>query len=93
MAKFDSESGAKNGKKTSRKNIPNKVTKAFKDILVETIHTLEDNSGNGEDEAKTGLLAFAKKNPKEFYRIASKLVPQDMVGELNGDITIHIKRD
>jgi len=84
------ESGNPKGKK---KGTPNKITKAFKDILVETIHTLENNSGKGEDEARTGLLAFAKKNPKEFYRIASKLVPQDMVGELNGDITIHIKRD
>ncbi len=90
MAKFDSESGAKSGKKTSRKNIPNKVTKAFKEILTDTIHALEDNSGKGEDDAKTGLLEFAKKNPKEFYRIASKLVPQEMATELTGEIIIKV---
>lgn len=93
MAKFDSKSGAECGKKTSRKNIPNKVTKAFKDILVDTIHALEDNSDKKKKDKKTGLLAFAKDNPKEFYRIASKLVPQDIIGELNGDITIRVKRD
>ena len=76
-----------------KKGSENKITKAFKDILVDTIHALEDNSGKGEDEARTGLLAFAKENPKEFYRIASKLVPQEMIGELTGEVTIKVIRD
>lgn len=76
-----------------QKGSPNKITKAFKDILTDTIHALEDNSDKGEDEAHTGLLEFAKNNPKEFYRIASKLVPQEMVGELTGEVIIKVVRD
>lgn len=74
------------------KGTTNKITKAFKDILTETIHALEDNSKNKEEDPKTGLLAFAKKNPKEFYRIASKLVPQEMAAELTGEVIIKVLR-
>jgi len=41
----------------------NKITKAFKDILVETIHALEDNSDKKEDDPNTGLMAFASLTP------------------------------
>lgn len=90
MGKFEKGHEKLGGRQKGDKN---KVTKAFKEILTETIHALEDNSDKGEDEAKTGLLEFAKKNPKEFYRIASKLVPQEMVGELTGEVTIRVLRD
>lgn len=75
------------------KGSQNKITKAFKEILIETIHALEDNSDKKEDDPKTGLMAFAEKHPKEFYRIASKLVPQEMVGELTGEVIIKVVRD
>lgn len=90
MAFKKGESGNPNGR---AKGSQNKITKAFKDILTETIHKLEDNSDKSEDEAKTGLLAFAKENPKEFYKIASKLVPQEMVGDFTGEVTIRVVRD
>lgn len=84
------ESGNPNGREKGSKN---KITKAFKDLLTETIHALEDNTDKGKDDTKTGLLEFAKNNPKEFYRIASKLVPQEMVGDLTGELTIRVVRD
>ncbi len=75
------------------KGTPNKFNKQFKDLLTETIHALEDNSDKKEDDPETGLLAWAKKHPTDFYRICSKLVPQEMVGEFTGDITIRVVRD
>jgi len=51
---------------------PNKVTAIFKDA-VRTVY--EDIGGN------TAFAAWAKENPTEFYRIASRLIPTEMVTE------------
>lgn len=75
------------------KGAQNKHTKQFKELLVETYQALEDNEGKGEDEAKTGLLAFAKTNPTDFYRICSKLIPQQIEGEFKGEVKITVVRD
>lgn len=90
MAKFKEGNDLGKGRPKGAKN---KITKAFKDLLVETIHALEDNSEVKEGDPKTGLMAFAKDNPKDFYRIASKLVPQEMAAELTGEVIIKIVRD
>jgi len=90
VAKFEKGQEKTGGRQKGSKN---KVGKAFKEILIETIHALEDNSDKKEEDPKTGLMAFAEKHPKEFYRIASKLVPQEMVGELTGEVIIKVIRD
>lgn len=81
MAKFNSESGAKHGKKTSRKGIPNKITQQFKDLLTETYQALEKDK-------ERGLKKWAEKNPTDFYRICAKLVPQQITGEGGGPIEV-----
>lgn len=86
MSKFDSKTGPENAKNNSRKGSPNKFSKSFKDLLTDTIHALE----NDEDH---GLEKFARDNPKDFYRICSKLVPQEMVGEITGEVTIRVVRE
>lgn len=64
----------------------NKNTKAFKDLLTATIQTLEEKKGHG-------LQKWAEDHPTDFYRICSKLVPQEMVGEFTGEVTIKVVRD
>lgn len=78
--------GHTNNPKGRPKGIPNKFTKQFKDLLTETIQALEEKRDHG-------LMAWAEKHPSDFYRICSKLVPQEMVGEFTGDITIRVIRE
>ncbi|KKN74637.1 hypothetical protein LCGC14_0388390 [marine sediment metagenome] len=78
----------KNGNKTGgrQSGSKNKVGKAFKDLLTETYQALED-------DPKHGLKKFAEEHPSDFYRICSKLVPQEMAAELTGELTIRVVRD
>lgn len=69
-----------------KKGTPNKFNKQFKDLLTETIHALEQKKDHG-------LMEWAEKHPTDFYRICSKLVPQEMVGEFTGEVTIRVVRD
>lgn len=49
---------------------PNKLTTSFKDLVQSTFEQLE---ANGE-----GMLSWAQANKTDFYKIASKLIPQEM---------------
>jgi len=62
------------GHKTGGRQVgtPNKVTAIFKDA-VRTVY--EDIGGHA------AFAAWAKENPTEFYRIASRLIPTEMVTE------------
>ncbi len=62
------------GKKTGGRQVgtPNKVTAIFKDA-VRTVY--EDIGGN------EAFAAWAKENPTEFYRIASRLIPTEMASQ------------
>jgi len=62
------------GQKTGGRQVgaPNKVTAIFKDA-VRTVY--EDIGGN------TAFAAWAKENPTEFYRIASRLIPTEMASQ------------
>ena len=83
MAKFEKGQDKTGGRQRGSQN---KNTKAFKDLLTETIRALENDKDHG-------LEKWAKEHPSDFYRICSKLVPQEMVGEFTGDITIRVVRD
>lgn len=63
------------------KGSENKVTKQFKDLLVETYEALEKKKDHG-------LQSWAEKHPTDFYRICAKLVPQQITGEGGGPIEI-----
>ena len=62
------------GQKTGGRQIgtPNKVTAIFKDA-VRTVY--EDIGGN------EAFAIWAKENPTEFYRIASRLIPTEMASQ------------
>lgn len=53
------------------KGTPNKLTKAFKTAVLNVYNEL------GGDRA---MLRWAKKSPTEFYKIAARLIPHEVVG-------------
>jgi len=61
------------------KGVPNRVTVSMKDAFREAF----DETGGAE-----GLAAWAKKNPTEFYKLASKLIPVQLQGEVSGALEI-----
>jgi len=67
--------------KGRKKDTPNRFTKQFKDLLTETYQALEEKKGHG-------LQTWAEKHPTDFYRICSKLVPQQITGEGGGPVEI-----
>ena len=50
---------------------PNKITRAFKTAVLEAFHELG---------GVNGLVIWGKKNRTEFYRIAARLIPHEVVG-------------
>lgn len=53
------------------KGSQNALTKTFKTLLTETLTKLQEDK-------KHNLEAWAKENPTEFYKIASKLIPAEI---------------
>lgn len=51
--------------------VPNKITRAFKTAVLAVFNNM------GGD---TALQAWAEKNPTEFYKIAARLIPHEVVG-------------
>lgn len=73
--------GTSGNPKGKPKGLKNKHTQAFKDLLTETYQALESKEGHG-------LQTWAEKHPTDFYRICSKLVPQEITGEGGGPIEV-----
>ena len=61
------------GKKSGgrKKGTPNKLTRAFRDA----VHVVYE--GIGGDKAFT---EWAKANPTEYYKIAARMIPTEVVG-------------
>ncbi len=72
MAFTKGTSGNPNGKP---RGSVNKLNKAIKIAILDTFNELQD-------DPKNNLLAWAKKNPGEFYKIAAKLIPTESRTEL-----------
>lgn len=53
----------------SRKGIPNKLTRSVKEAFEIAFTSMQDEAG-------VNLLEWGKKNPTEFYKISSKLIPE-----------------
>jgi len=60
--------GAKYGGRQA--GTPNKLTTSFKDLVQKTFEKLEEDGD--------GMHIWAKSNKTDFYKIASKLIPQEM---------------
>lgn len=59
-----------------KKGTQNKLTRTFKELLTDTIISLQLDK-------KANLKSWAKENPTEFYKIASKLIPTELTGKLD----------
>lgn len=60
-----------NAGKGRKAGTPNKVTRAFKEAVLAAFHELD-----GVD----GLVAWGKENRTEFYKIAARLIPHEVIG-------------
>lgn len=70
-----------NAGKGRPKGSVNKTTKAFKEAVLKVYQDI------GGDEF---FAEWAKENPTEFYKICSRLIPQE--GTLNVDVTSYVMR-
>ena len=57
----------------------NKLTRTIKEAFETTFHELQGNT-------KAKLLAWAKDNPGDFYKLAARLIPHDM--KISGKLTL-----
>jgi hypothetical protein len=64
--------------KKRKKRSQNKLTTSFKELVQETYEALEE-SGHGMEE-------WATQNKTEFYRIAAKLIPTQIAGDINVNV-------
>lgn len=62
---------------------PNKLTATVRSLIEHTLNELQD-------DPKANLLAWAKRNPGQFYQLASKLIPVEVRGDISGGITIQL---
>lgn len=68
---------------------PNRVTVTVKGEVLKVFNLLQTE----EYEGKYGLIAFAKKYPKEFYQLAGRLIPTEITGgETPIKITVSLKQ-
>jgi len=45
-----------------------------------------------QSDPEVKLSAWAKNEPTEFYKIAAKLIPTEVAGNIDSKITLHIVR-
>jgi hypothetical protein len=69
----------KEGNSGRPKGTPNKLTKTVKDTVLEVFNELQK-------DPEFNLEAFGKKYPKDFYIIASKLIPTEVNANLTSKV-------
>lgn len=74
MAKGKKSGGRKAG-------TPNKLTSTFKQLVMTTLDDLQS-------DRRANLKAWAKENPTEFYKIASKLIPTEITARVTNTANI-----
>jgi hypothetical protein len=74
MGKFEKGNAGK------PKGALNKTTKTVKETVLFVFNDIQS-------DPKVNLTAFAKKNPKEFYAIAAKLIPTEVKGTVEATLT------
>ena len=75
MAKFEKGHIKNGGRKIGT---PNKLTTSVKSAVLATFQELQS-------DPKHNLTAFAMKYPRDFYQIASKLIPHELSFERMSD--------
>jgi hypothetical protein len=71
------------GKKTGgrTKGTPNKITRSVREAVLQSFIDL------GGSEA---LTAWAMSNQTEFYKIAARLIPTEIVGDPNAPVAVKV---
>ena len=59
------------------KGIPNKLTQTVKDVFAQVFSELQEHP-------TANLKTWAESNESEFYKLASKMIPTQLQGELTG---------
>ena len=77
------QKGAKTGGRA--KGTPNKITRTVRETVLSVFTDLQS-------DPKANLMAWAKKEPTEFYRIASKLIPTELTGSVKKTIIVSRKK-
>lgn len=67
------------------KGASNHLTKTVKETVLAVFNELQD-------DPKNKLSAFAEKYPRDFYAIAAKLIPTELSGKIDNNVTLHIVR-
>lgn len=77
------QKGAKIGGRP--KGTPNKITRTVRETVLAVFTDLQA-------DPKANLKAWAKEEPTEFYRIASKLIPTEVQAqvEVTGGVSIYL---
>jgi len=57
----------------------NKITRTVKEVFLQVFLDEEQNHQHN-------LLAFKRKYPRDFYALASKLIPTEVAGSVNIDV-------
>ena len=65
------------------KGTPNRFTASMKDAFLSVYQDLQDD--NGEDHGH--LKAWAEKHPTDFYKICSKMIPQQLTADVNHTVS------
>lgn len=78
------QKGSKKPENSGRKKgSQNHLTKTVKETVLNVFIELQG-------DPKHNLLAFAKENPRDFYTIASKLIPAEVNATVEGKQVINV---
>lgn len=61
------------------KGTPNKITRTVKETVLAVFNDLQS-------DPKNNLLEFGKKYPRDFYQIASKLIPNEVQAKVEATV-------
>lgn len=70
------KSSFKSGNPGKPKGAQNRLTKTVKETVLAAFNDLQK-------DPRHNILAFAKKNPRDFYQIAAKLIPTEINARVN----------
>lgn len=65
------------------KGAVNKSTRVVKEVFADVFSDLQEDK-------KANLKEWAKENPTEFYKLASKLIPVQLTGDAENPVTLNV---
>ena len=74
------------GNKAAQNRGANKITKGVKDTFLQVFNDLQE-------DPKTDLTSFAKKYPRDFYNLATKLIPTEISGQITQNVIKVVRAD